>query len=73
MDMFPGPDDLTCEFYKAVWDIVGEDFVIAVKSFFQNWFLSKRDQFYNNGLDSKEWNIQYYEGFQAYIMMQCYI
>ena len=37
----PGPDGFTCEFYKAAWDIVGEDFVIAVKSFFKTGFLPK--------------------------------
>ena len=26
----PGPDGYTCEFFKVAWDIVGDDFVIAV-------------------------------------------
>lgn len=37
----PGPDGFTCEFFKVAWDIVGEDFVIAVQSFFKTGFLPK--------------------------------
>lgn len=38
---FPGPDRFTCEFLKVAWDIVGEDFVITVQSFFKTGFLQK--------------------------------
>ena len=37
----PGRDGYTSEFFKAAWDIVGEDFVIAVQSFFKTGFLPK--------------------------------
>ncbi|XP_022566691.2 uncharacterized protein LOC111210528 [Brassica napus] len=37
----PGPDGYTCEFFKVAWDIVGDDFVIAVQSFFKTDFLPK--------------------------------
>lgn len=37
----PGPDGFTCEFFKVAWDIVGQDFVIAVQSFFKTGFLPK--------------------------------
>ena len=37
----PGPDGFTGEFFKAAWDIVGDDFVIAVQSFFKTGFLPK--------------------------------
>lgn len=31
----------TCEFFKAAWHIVGKDFVVAVKAFFDTGFLPK--------------------------------
>jgi len=36
-----GPDGYTTEFYKATWDIIGEEFVLAIKSFFEKGFLPK--------------------------------
>ena len=38
----PGPDGYTCEFFKAAWHIVGKDFVVAIKAFFDSGFLPKR-------------------------------
>ncbi|XP_039007590.1 uncharacterized protein LOC120135392 [Hibiscus syriacus] len=35
-DKSPGPDDYTYGFFKAAWDIVGIDFVSAVRYFFQS-------------------------------------
>ncbi|XP_010430851.1 PREDICTED: uncharacterized protein LOC104715105 [Camelina sativa] len=37
----PGPDGFTTEFFKESWSIVGEDFLVAVQSFFQTGFLPK--------------------------------
>lgn len=37
----PGPDGFNAEFYKATWDIIGPEFVIAVQAFFVKGFLSK--------------------------------
>lgn len=40
-DKSPGPDGYTSEFYKQAWDIIGAEFVLAVKSFFEKGFLPK--------------------------------
>ena len=40
-DKSPGPDGYTSEFYKASWDIVGAEFILAVQSFFAKGFLPK--------------------------------
>ena len=40
-DKSPGPDGYTTEFYKATWDILGVEFVVAVQSFFAKGFLPK--------------------------------
>lgn len=37
----PGPDRFNAEFYKATWDIIGPEFVIAVQAFFVKRFLPK--------------------------------
>ena len=37
----PGPDGFTCEFFKETWSIVGNDFVVAIQSFFKTGFLPK--------------------------------
>lgn len=37
----PGPDGFTVEFFKASWNIVGEDFTTAVLLFFSKGFLPK--------------------------------
>lgn len=37
-----GPDGYTTEFYKALWSVIRADFVMAIKSFFEKWFLPKR-------------------------------
>ena len=36
-----GHDRYTCEFFKTAWHIVGKDFVVAVKAFFDTGFLPK--------------------------------
>jgi len=40
-DKSPGPDGYTSEFYKATWDIIGQEFTLPVQSFFQKGFLPK--------------------------------
>lgn len=40
-DKSPGPDGYTVEFFKEAWQIVGPEFIIAVKSFFAKGFLPK--------------------------------
>ena len=40
-DKSPGPDGYTTEFYKATWDILGVEFVVAVQSFFAKGFFLK--------------------------------
>jgi len=40
-DKSPGPDGFTTEFYKATWEIIGAEFIVAVKSFFEKGFLPK--------------------------------
>lgn len=37
----PGPDGYTSEFFKEVWDVIGEDVVVAIQSFFVKGFLPK--------------------------------
>lgn len=37
----PGPDGYPCEFFKAVWSVVSQDFIIAVQSVFRFGFLPK--------------------------------
>ena len=36
-----GPDGFTSEFFKASWSIIGNDFTVAVQSFFMKGFLRK--------------------------------
>jgi len=36
-----GPDSYTMEFYKSTWDIIGKEFILAIKSFFVKGFLPK--------------------------------
>ena len=36
-----GPDGFTSEFFKASWSIIGNDFIVAVQSFFMKGFLPK--------------------------------
>ncbi|KAE8664042.1 putative membrane-associated kinase regulator 6-like [Hibiscus syriacus] len=38
-DKSPGPDGFTSGFFKAAWDIVGSDFIAAVRYFFQTSYL----------------------------------
>ena len=40
-DKSPGPDGYTSEFFKASWEIIGKEFVLAVQSFFAKGFLPK--------------------------------
>ena len=40
-DKSSGPDGYTVEFFKAAWQTVGPEFIIAVKSFFAKGFLPK--------------------------------
>lgn len=40
-DKSPGPDGYTSEFYKASWEIIGTEFILAVQSFFAKGFLPK--------------------------------
>lgn len=37
----PGPDGYTCEFFKASWSVVEQDFTKAIQSFFIKGFLPK--------------------------------
>lgn len=37
----PEPDGYTSEFFKAAWEIVGQDFTVAIQSFFEKGFLPK--------------------------------
>lgn len=37
----PGPDGYTVEFFKTAWPVLGNDFVIAIQSFFLKGFLPK--------------------------------
>ncbi|KAG7533326.1 hypothetical protein ISN45_Aa08g009650 [Arabidopsis thaliana x Arabidopsis arenosa] len=37
----PGPDGYTVEFFKAAWPVIGQDFVVAVQSFFLYGFMPK--------------------------------
>lgn len=43
-DKAPGPDGYNSSFYHQKWDVVGPDFVSAIK------------QFFNSGFLLKEWN-----------------
>ncbi|XP_024014004.1 uncharacterized protein LOC112088085 [Eutrema salsugineum] len=45
----PGRDGFTTEFFKSSWSIVGNDVVIAVKSFFRLGFLPKGDYHKSTG------------------------
>jgi len=40
-DKSPGPDGYTSEFYKASWEIIGDEVIIAIQSFFAKGFLPK--------------------------------
>nr|GEU62933.1 RNA-directed DNA polymerase, eukaryota, reverse transcriptase zinc-binding domain protein [Tanacetum cinerariifolium] len=42
-DKAPGPDGFTAAFFKKAWDIVGADFIRAIKEFFLNGKLLKED------------------------------
>lgn len=37
-DKSPGPDGFTCEFFKSSCQIVGNDFLVAIRSFFETGF-----------------------------------
>lgn len=37
----PGPDGYPCEFFKAIWSVISQDFIIAVQSVFRFGFLPK--------------------------------
>lgn len=37
----PGLDGFNAEFYKATWDIIGYEFVVAIQAFFEKVFLPK--------------------------------
>ena len=37
----PGPDGYTSEFFKEAWEVIGEDVVVAIQSFFLKGFLPK--------------------------------
>jgi hypothetical protein len=37
----PGPDGYTAEFFKSSWEVVGEDVVVAIQSFFDSGMLLK--------------------------------
>lgn len=37
----PGPDGYTLEFFKEAWEIIGEDVIVAIQSFFVKGFLPK--------------------------------
>lgn len=36
-----GPDGYTCKFFKAAWQIIGKDFIVAIQSFFIKGLLPK--------------------------------
>jgi len=40
-DKSPGPDGFTSEFFKATWEILGNEFILAIQSFFAKGFLPK--------------------------------
>jgi len=40
-DKSPDPDGYTSEFFKATWEIIGAEFILAVQSFFAIGFLRK--------------------------------
>ncbi|XP_010481038.1 PREDICTED: uncharacterized protein LOC104759856 [Camelina sativa] len=37
----PGPDGFNVEFYKESWEIVGDDFLVAIQSFYRTGFMPK--------------------------------
>lgn len=37
----PGPDGYISEFFKETWEVIGEDVVVAIQSFFVKGFLPK--------------------------------
>ena len=40
-DKSPGPDGFTSEFFKSAWDIIGDEFILVIQSFFVKGFLPK--------------------------------
>lgn len=40
-DKSPGSDGYTIEFYKSAWSVIGSEFTIAIKAFFDKGFLPK--------------------------------